>query len=492
MSRMSAARRSFLRAIGAGFASFPFLRALEDSVAHAAGESPPLRFVTMYHPHGIAAETWVMRDTDTEDNFDLTFTEPMSGAVCPLAPLEAHKSRLLVIEGIDLLSNAPAHQSAGTILTGSRINASLGRSGNSSLDQFLAVEHGLGKNTRVTSVELAVGTDSADTGETLSYGAGGVPLPKIIDPVRAFDRLFGGLVLSDDPATRAAALRQQSLGKTLVDFLNADASRLKARLAPTEQQKLDQHMTALADLEKQLAPMASSSGTDGGEQASCPTSPTRPDPSSFPELKRYYGGEPYFDAITDVHIDLIALAFACDVTRFATLYLGDLSYDGNPLGLPPDNHGSVAHTYDGSPVGTNGNPMGSGTPSTWALLATFNGYAYGKVARMMDKLTDYGVVDSTLVYASSDMGNPAMHSTRNVPTVLGGGVNGRFRMGRRLKVPADCPSSNLSCKPGDGVFNGTANNHLLVSIAQAFGVAIESFGTQPSAADSNGPLAGLP
>jgi hypothetical protein len=85
-----------------------------------------------------------------------------------------------------------------------------------------------------------------------------------------------------------------------------------------------------------------------------------------------------------------------------------------------------------------------------------------------------------------------MHSTRNVPTVLGGGVTGRFRMGRRLKVPADCPSSNLSCKPGDGVFNGTANNHLLVSIAQAFGVAIESFGTQPSAADSNGPLAGLP
>ena len=59
----------------------PFLRALEDSVAHAAGETPPLRFVTMYHPHGIAAETWVMRGADTETSFDLTFTEPMSGAI---------------------------------------------------------------------------------------------------------------------------------------------------------------------------------------------------------------------------------------------------------------------------------------------------------------------------------------------------------------------------------------------------------------------------
>ena len=494
--KTSAPRRSFLRAVGAGFASFPFLRALEDSVAHAAGESPPLRFVTMYHPHGVAAETWLMRATDTESDFDLTFTEPLSGAVCPLLPLDRHKSRLLVIEGIDLLSNAFGHDSAGTILTGSRINSSLQRTGNSSLDQFLAVENGLGASTRVTSIELAVGTDNAATGETLSYGAGGVPLPKIIDPVQAFDRLFGGLVLSDDPATRAAALRQQRLGKTLVDFLNADARRLRARLAPNEQRKLEQHMTALADLEKQLAPLSTSpstsgaGGTGGGAAASCP-SPIRPSASSFPRLKRYFGGEPFFDAITDAHIDLISLAFACDVTRFATLYLGDLSYEGNPLDLPADNHGSVAHTYDASAAGSNGNPLGNGAPGTWALLAKFNGYAYGKVARMMDKLTEYGVVDSTLCYASSDMGNPALHSTRNVPTVLAGGLNGKFRMGRRIKAPADCPPSNLACVPGDPAFNGTANNHLLVSIARAFGVPIDSFGSQPAAADRSGPLDGL-
>ena len=281
----------------------------------------------------------------------------MSGAVCPLEPLDRHKSRLLVIEGIDLLSNAFGHDSAGTILTGSRINASLQRAGNSSLDQFLAVEQGLGKSTRVTSIELAVGTDNAVPGETLSYGAGGVPLPKIIDPVQAFDRLFGGLVLSDDPATRDAALRQQRLGKTLVDFLNADARRLKARLAPAEQRKLDQHMTALADLEKQLAPDARHERGRWRARPAC-RPPCVPRPSTFPKLKRYFGGEPYFDAISDAHIDLIALAFACDVTRFATLFLGDLSYEGNPLGLPPDNHGNVAHTYDGSPVGTNGNPIG--------------------------------------------------------------------------------------------------------------------------------------
>jgi hypothetical protein len=444
--------------VGAGFAGFPLLRALEHSVAHAAGAPPPLRFVTVYHPHGIAAETWAMRSADSEDNFSLTFTEPLSGARCPLEPLAPYKSKLLVIEGLDLLSNAKGHDSAGTILTGSRINTSLQRAQNASLDQFLAVDHGLGKSTRVSSIELAVGTDTAVPGETLSYGAGGMPLPKIIDPVRAFDRLFGGLWPSDDPATREAALRRQRLGKRLVDFLAADARRLEARLAPAERRKLDQHMTALADLEKHLAPMTT------GERPACP-SPVRPAAAGFPKLKRFFGGEPYFDAIADAHIDLVALAFACDVTRFATLLLGDLSYAGNPLALPIDNHGGVAHTYEAG-----------GAPGTWALLATFNRYAYGKLARLLDRLTEYGVVDSTLVYASSEMGNPSTHSTRNVPTVLAGGVNGKLRMGRRLKTPADAT---------------TANNHLLVSIAQAFGVAIDSFGSQPDPADRSGALAGV-
>ena len=478
---MSSARRSFLRAVGAGLAGFPFLRALENSVAHAAGESLPLRFVTLYHPHGIAAEPWVMRGADTEEDFSLTFTESVSGAVCPLAPLDRHRSKLIVIDGLDLLSNAGGHDSAGTILTGSPVDLSVSRTHNSSLDQFLAVEKGLGTSTRVTSIQLGVGTDSTGTGDTLSYSAGGLPLPKIIDPVQAFDRLFGGLVLGDDPATRQAALRRQRQGKRLVDFLHADARRLKARLGPAEQRKLDQHLTALDDLEKQLAPST---------PLSCP-SPIRPLRSAFPKLKRDQGGEPYFDAIANAHIDLIALAFACDVTRFATLFLSDLSYEGNPLGLPSDNHGLVAHTYDASPVGANGSPVGSGTPSTWALLATLNHYAYGKVARMMDRLDEYGVLDSALVYATSDMGNPALHNTRNVPTVLGGGLNGAFRMGRRLRAPADCPASKLACGPGDGGFVGTANNHLLVSIARAFGVAVDSFGSQPEAANKNGPLTGL-
>jgi DNA-binding IclR family transcriptional regulator len=205
--------------------------------------------------------------------------------------------------------------------------------------------------------------------------------------------------------------------------------------------------------------------------------PPQPDASKFPSVKQYNGGEPYFDAITDAHVDLLAQALACGITRFATLFMNDLSYANNPLGLPTDNHGSVAHTYDASPVGNNGRP-GAGNPATWVPLAKFNRYSYSKIARFMQRLDEFGVLDSTLIYASSDMGNPSLHSTRNVPTLLAGGANGKLRMGRRIKLKADCPPDAPWCGEADATFTPVTNSRVLVSIAQAFGVEIESFGSQ--------------
>ncbi len=476
--KISPARRSFLRGVGTGFAALPFFKLLEDSHAKAAGELLPLRFVTMYHPHGIAQEYFGMQAGDTETTFDLSFANSSLKAF----DTPALKSKILIIEGIDLLSNANGHDTAGTILTGSRIDASGQKPLNASLDQVLAIDQKLGASNAITSIALGVGNTDTKSGSTLSFGPGGAALPKIIDPVQAFNLLFANFVVPNDSAAQAAAMRQRTLGQSVIDFVRGDINRLMPRLAAPEQSKLDQHLTSLRDLEKQIMPMAISS--------TC-TPPTKPDATKFPKLQQYNGGEPYFDAITDAHITLIAQAFACDVTRFATLYMGDLSYDGNPLGLPKDNHGSVAHTYNGSPAGQDGHPVGAGDPATWALLAKFNGYAYSKVALLMQKLSTMGVLDNTLIYASSDMGNPALHSTRNVPTVLAGGVNGKFRMGRRLKMQADCPASNLWCAPGAPEFKGSTNNHLLVSIAQAFGVNLNTFGTQPTADLTTGVLDGL-
>ncbi|HEX2875172.1 MAG TPA: DUF1552 domain-containing protein [Polyangiaceae bacterium] len=482
MSRQSNSRRMFLRAMGAGFAALPFSRLLENSVAQAAGEALPLKFVTIYHPHGLSAEFWAMKSGDTESSFDITYPN------CSLQPFDdvatygkSFKDKLLVVEGLDLLSNANGHDTAGTILTGSRIDGGT-KPQNISLDQYLAVTKGLGSSTRVTSLSMGVGNDGTGSGLTLSYGEGGVALPKIIDPTKAFDLLFDGVVVGTDPAQLAAAERKRRLSQSVIDYQKWDINRLRAKLAPPEQQKLDQHLTSLSELEKQLG-----GGMAGG--AVCAV-PGRPDPTKFPSLKQYNGGEPYFDAITDAHLDVLAQALACDLTRFATVFMNDLSYANNPLGLPQDNHGSVAHTYNASPVGNNGRP-GDGAPDTWLPLAKFNKYVYSKVARLMQKLDALGALDSTLIYVTSDMGNPALHSTRNVPTVLAGGAGGKFRMGRRLKLKADCPVDSPWCGETDATFTPVTNSKLLVSIAQAFGQEVDKFGTQPDPALTSGALSEL-
>jgi hypothetical protein len=509
--RERATRRSFLRAVGAGAAALPFYRLLEDHFAKAYGATLPLRFIGVYHPHGIAAEYFAMQysgepfpsgplsttpDTvttasngvATSTNFSITYPN------CSLQPFDdattygkSYKSKVCIIEGIDHLSNANGHNSAGTIFTGSTIDESALKPANSSIDQFLAVENKLGASTPVTSIQLAVGDNGTQAGVTLSYSKGGIALPKIPDPVQAFNALFGNFVAPNNAAAQAALMRQNALGTAVATSAYADVQSLYGKLAAPEQQKMQAHLDALSDLKKSFA-----NTTLMGSQCMVPA---KPNSANFPSLLRYQGGEPYFDAISKAHIALLAQAFACDITRFATLFLGDLSYANNPLSLPADNHGQVAHVYSGSPVGSDGEPVGSGTQSTWQLLAKFNKYIYGLIATLMQQLDAMGVLDNTLIYASSDMGNPALHSTRNVPTVLAGGANGLIQMGRRLRMAPECATSNPWCGPTDGAkgadYTPITNNHLLVSIANMFGVQVNTFGTQPLTSNYTGPLPGL-
>jgi hypothetical protein len=243
----------------------------------------------------------------------------------------------------------------------------------------------------------------------------------------------------------------------VLDVVRGDLARLEARAPQSERVKLEQHQSALREIEKRLTP----------HESSC-AGPPRPDPSKFPKLRAYGGGEPYFDVVTDLQIDLLARALACDLSRFATLFLADLTRSHLYPELPPDIHTEVAHRYDAR---TDKHP---GTPETWHSLAIQNRYGYGKVARLLQRLDEAGVLDDTIVYVSGDMGDPARHSSRSVPTILAGGCGGRFKMGRYLDFRKDA--------------TGTPNNRILVSIVQAFGVAANRFGHATDAGITTGRL----
>lgn len=427
-------RRSVLAALG--LSALPL-----GASAEASGARPPLRFIGVFTPHGRAYEHY-----RPGPDFDLR----REGSV--LAPFdspeeygESFRDRLLVLDGVDLAAGIEVgtvgHEASRVILTGSGAD---GR--NASIDQFLAVEQGLGAPTPHTSLVLGVGSEGTELGVNISYAEGGTPIPKLIDPERVFDELFGAALTGE----RADALRaRRALERSVLDVVARDLQGLGARAPRSERVKLEQHTTALREIEKRLSQ----------KPPRCAL-PARPDPERFPKLRAYGGGERHFAAIAELQIELLARALACDLTRFATLYLADLSRTGADPELPIDVHADVAHRYSAR------DGQRPGDPATWHLLARQNRYTYGQVARLMQHLSAASVLDDTLIYVSSDMGDPARHSSRDVPTLIAGGTGGRFRLGRHV---------DLGKELGDGR-PLLPNNRVLVSICQAFGVPIDRFG----------------
>lgn len=428
-------RRTALTALGAGAALSTFGPVAPELRAQSEGAR---YFIGVYMPHGMAREYWV-----PQANFDITYEN------CSLAPFadaallgKSYADKVLALEGLDLSagieSGTTGHDASRVILTGS---AQQGHG--ASIDQFLALERGLGRDTPLGSLVLGVGSSAPALGQCISYAKGGVALPKLIDPSQTFTQAFSQFVVGNDPAALAKVERERRLGKSLLDYWREDLSRLSARSPASERDKLEQHTEALRELEKRLDP----------ELNGC-TPPAAPDPSGFPLLDAYGGGEPYFDLITNLQIDLLAQALSCGVAHVGTLFLADLSRTHLDPTLPDDVHIDVAHRY------TSGGRAGGGDPASWLPLARQNRYTYSKLARLLQRLDQLGILEQTVLIALSDMGDTSRHTSRQVPALLAGGWGGRLKGGRHLDLGAD----------------GTPHNRLLVSVQQAFGVDSDSFG----------------
>ncbi len=474
---MKVSRRAVLKALG-GFAALPLGQLLERSIALAQGVPLPLKFIGVFHPHGVNTQCYNMRDGETETAFDLSFTDSS------LTPFEPFKSNVIVFEGVDLavaaVSGCAGHGAAVTLFTGSTGGGADHSAQGESLDYYLGRTKGFGLTTPFPTLNLGVGSDGSGNGEAIAWGPNGGKIRNMIDPYKVLDLVFKS-VTGDTSAAAAARAR----GTSVLDFLKADLNSLSGRLAAAEKAKLDQHLSALRDIETRLGSTTGAVCAKPGSPTSVPTTGC----AGGPCVGKWNGGDPYFDKIADVQIDLLAQAIACGLTRFATLFLDDpgavASVDG--VALPQSNgvadaHNGIAHQYQAQ-YGAKGN--GAPENEGQRLLGRLNRYYYSKVARLMQRLQDAGLLNSTLILTGSDMGNPAGHSSLDVPMVLAGGVSdtaaaGKLTFGRRMKAPDNCPADNIWCvNPLPA--NPMPHNRVLVSICKLFDPSVEQFGVGDAA-----------
>lgn len=486
MSLASLERRRFLKSIGlgVGVASLPFFSLLEKSVVHAADAAqPPLRLLLLHTgwggPWDYLRPTGVT-DTTREIALDagrLTFANSV------LEPLKAFASKMLVIEGLGLTPGLVLLDAKRTHLIGhenedpNRFTGSAINDANKdwvpaspSLEYFLGKQ--LGGSNAVRSLQLGIGcTSGTSHSDTLSYNETGQRLPGATSPADVFKSLFGGANAAPPPDP-AVAQRTLARRKGVATALEASVKRLRSRLAGSEEAKLDEHLAALVDIEGRIG--ASASGLACGT----PTLPT----GTAPEVG--FGSGNAIPENTRMHFDILTQAFACDRTRYVVARWGETGAGTIPWLFGTDvrdMHGDVAHNAGHE------NMTDVGVNARLQLAKVNNWYAQQLAAFMtrLQAIPENGgtLLDNTLIVWTTDFGNE-VHGGLNVPFILLGGAQNKFRMGRYLNVS----SGPLNDKyPGNAVETYAPSNQLLVSIMNACGVAGNTFGST----EFSGPLKGL-
>jgi hypothetical protein len=181
------------------------------------------------------------------------------------------------------------------------------------------------------SIQLA-GTAKSMNGQgeaclkVLSYAGNNQPLwPEGRSQV-AFNNIFG-MPMGMDPA---AIARRQAQKKSMLDLVLRDVGRLRTMVPTSQYPKLDQHLSALRELELRLAPMVS---PDGG-----PGSIIRPVlvPEPTAGHNNANADEARHAALIENMLEIIRCAFVSDLTRVVSFTCADVNNALRPIAFCPN------------------------------------------------------------------------------------------------------------------------------------------------------------
>jgi len=409
-------RRTLLRGIGAAVA-VPWLDAMTPAFARSTPAPFPTRLGFIYVPNGKNMDDWTPKAEGAE--YELPSI---------LQPLKDLKSDFSILTGLTA-DKARAHGDGGgdharalaAFLTGAQPRKTDGtdiRAG-VSVDQVAA--SAIGDQTRLSSLEIGCEAGSmagnCDSGyscvysSTMSWKSATQPLPKEVNPKSVFDRLFGGGSAQERAKTRA---QRQSV----IDLVREDYKELNGRVGKQDQQKLDEYISSIRDIETRLERAVHM------PEVKVPDGVARPTgiPASYEEHIKLMG-------------DLFTLAFQTDVTRVATFVVA--------------NEGSnKPYAFVGVPEGHHDLSHHGGAADKKAKIAKINAFHTQMLAYTLGKLKavkegDGTLLDHCLIAYGSGNSDGNAHNHDNLPLLLAGTGGGMFKTGRHVRYAKETPLNNL-------------------------------------------------
>ena len=412
-------RRQILRGSG-GAVALPLLSAMTPAFTRAAGaNSAPARFIGMCGGLGFHAENFFPKTAGA--NFELT---PY------LEEIKEHRKDFSVLSGFAHTNQNGnnGHASFITWLTSAERPGLAGFKNTISLDQLMA-KH-IGASTRFPSLTLSNGSQS------LSWTANGVPLPAISSPSKLYQQLF----LQGTAEETKTAMKEIERGKSILDVVMGDAQKLNRSLGHHDQEKLDEYLTSVRDLETRLQ-----QNQDWLQ---------RPKPKVDYEQPKDVTDKHDILAKQALMYDMIVLALQTDSCRSFTYSIGGFNaVPSNIPGVKTDWHNLSHHGKDEEKI------------KELTIIEKAEFAELNKFFNKLKAIKENGktLLDHTAVLFGSNLGNASSHSWRNIPVLLAGGG---FKHGQYI---AHDPKNN------------TPFANLFVPLAQRMGLEIDQFGSSTKA-----------
>jgi hypothetical protein len=414
-------RRTVLRGLGAAIA-LPLLDAMvplrpRRALATVTGATP--RLVVSYFPSGTPQDAW-------QANAYGTGWVPQR-ATAGLLPVQADVAWL---GGADNANVYGIHaERLRTLLSevGGRLPdaATYGRSFDHVATEVLAGDTAFAHlalgSEAVTSCS---GPSHCDWLGAASWAGAGQPLPPDVVPASVFTRLFG----SSDPLSADAWAREQRRGHSILDAVLEDATTLSGQLSAADRRRVDEHLTALREVERRLDLPRPSAESCGALEP--------PTPESADEHVR-------------TMFELTRLALACDRSRVVSFMMGagesyrGLSFLGHTIA-----HHSASHT----------DALAHEAAITWGVQR-FADFVHSLA--LSAQADGSRLLDDTVCVFVSDISDGLTHDPSNVPLLVAGG--------NRV---ANLPLGSATALP-----TGTPLASVWLSLLQAFGHPTDRFGS---------------
>ena len=425
-------RRSVLRGAGVTLAlplsdsMFPALAPL----AKAAALPKIPRFVGIFNPHGWAPDYSAFAQEGAVNEYPFV-----------LKPLQPWKDSVTVISGLDATASMPPpgatggdHSRSAAVFSGIQPKKTVSDDIylGTTIDQMIAQKYG--QDNALPSIQLGIEDQSSLATcpwgyscayvNSISWSGPTKPLPHEANPQVVFERLFG----EGGSAQERAARKQAKV--SLLDAVTHEVARLNRTLPGTDRTRLNEYLEDIREIERRLNNVAKSKDLS-------------------PEAQVPFGMPESFEEHIKLMWDMQVLAFQADITRVSTLmYAHDVSMRSYPeAGVATANHAASHH---------------GGIPKRLEEWAKINRFHIQCLPYFLNKMKstpdgDGSLLDHTLIFWASNMGDSNLHSHKAVPNMLIGGAMGQHQGGRHIQA------------------TGTTANLLLTAL-HMFGIEKESIG----------------